>query len=81
MDCRGRYKRQPGPAKEVQEREIKGKKFKLDTSLCKELEDKITEVISENMNAFAWSSVDMPGINLDFLCHQLTMDERVKPMV
>jgi len=23
----------------------------------------------------------MPGIDLDFLCHQLTMDEKVKPTV
>jgi len=40
-----------GPAEEVQEREIKGKKFKLDTSLGKELEDKTADVISENMDA------------------------------
>ena len=33
------------------------------------------------MNAFAWSSADMPGIDPDFLCHGLTMGERVKPMV
>jgi len=67
------------PAGEVQEREIKGKKFKLGTSLCKELEDKIVDVISENMNAFAWSSADMPGIEPDFPCHRLTMDERSNP--
>jgi len=41
-------------------------KFKLGTSLGKELKDKIVDVISENMNAFAWSSADMPGIYLDF---------------
>jgi len=68
-------------AGEVQERDIKGKKFKLGTSLCKELEDKIADVISENMNAFARSSADMLGIDRDFLCHQVNMDERVKPMV
>jgi len=33
------------------------------------------------MDAFAWSSVDMPRINLDFLCHRLTMDEKVRPVV
>jgi len=47
--------RRPGPVEEVQEREINGKKFKLGASLCKELEDKIVDVISENTNAFAWS--------------------------
>ena len=73
--------RRPGPVREVQEREIKGKKFKLGTSLGKELSDKIVDVILENMGAFTWTSADMPGIDPDFLCHQLTMDKRVKAMV
>jgi len=47
----------------------------------KELEDKIADVILVNMNAFAFSSTDIPGINTDFLCHRLTMDEKVKPVV
>ena len=34
-----------------------------------------------NINAFTWSSADMPGIDPDFLCHRLTMDENVKPVV
>jgi len=49
--------------------------------LGKELEDKITKVISRHMNAFAWSSVNMPGIDPDFLCHKLTMNEKVRPVV
>jgi len=73
--------KRPGPAREVEEREINGKKFKFDTSLGKELEDKIVDVISVNMDAFAWSSADMPGVDPDFLCDRLTMDERVKPVV
>ena len=73
--------RQRGPTGEVWEREINGKKFKLGTSLCKESEDKIADVISENMNAFTWSSANMPGIDPGFLCHRLTMDEKIKPVV
>jgi len=49
--------------------------------LGKELKDKIIDVILENMGAFAWSSADMPGIDPNFLCHRLTMDDRVKPVV
>jgi len=49
--------------------------------MCKELEDRITNVIVENINTFAWLSLDMPGIDPDFLCHRLTMNERVKPVV
>jgi len=49
--------------------------------LCKELEDKIVDEISENMNDFTWSSTNMPEIDPDFLGHRLTMDEKVKPVV
>ena len=73
--------KRPGPTGEVQEREINGKKFKLNTSLCKELEEKIVDMISKNMNAFAWSSANMPGIDPYFLCHWLTIDEKVKLVV
>jgi len=55
--------------------------LKLRASLCKELEDKIVEVILKNMNVFAWSSADMLGIDPDFLCHRLTMDKKAKPIV
>jgi len=33
------------------------------------------------MDAFAWSSADMPEIDPDFLCHRLIMDEKVRPVV
>jgi len=65
--------RRPEPVGEVQEKVIEGKEFKLGTSLGRELQDKIAKVIARHMNAFAWSSVDMPGIYPDFLCHRLSM--------
>jgi len=58
--------RQPGTTEETREKVIKGKKFKLGTSLCKEVEDKKTNVILENMSTFAWSFVDMSGIDPNF---------------
>jgi len=70
--------RQPsGPAGDVREREIEGKLFKLGASLGQELQDQIAGVIVRHLDAFAWSSADMPGIDPDFLCHRLTMDNRV----
>jgi len=33
------------------------------------------------MDAFAWSSSDMPGIYPDFLCDRLIMDEKVRLVV
>jgi len=51
--------------------------FKLGKSLGQETEDQTVEVISQHLDAFAWSASDMPGIDPDFLCHRLTMDPQV----
>ena len=75
------HRQQPRPAGEVREWEIEGKLFKLGASLGQELQDQITGVIAEHLDAFAWSSADMLGIDPDFLCHSLTMDNRVRPIV
>ena len=74
-------KRQPEPAGEVQQKEIVGKKFKLDTSLGEVLQYHIVEVIARHLNTFAWSTSVMPGINLDFLCHRLTMDAKARIVI
>jgi len=55
--------RRPELASEVQEREIGGKKFKLGKSLNQEMQNQITEVIARHLNAFAWSTSDMPDID------------------
>jgi len=62
------------------EREIGGRMFKLGKSLGQGTQDQIVEVIAQHLDAFAWSSSDMPGINPDFLCHCLTMDPQVRPV-
>jgi len=72
--------RRPEPAEEVLEREIRGKKFKLGRSLGQEAQDQIVEVIARHMDAFAWSTSDMSGIDPDFLCHRLTVDPKVRPV-
>jgi len=72
-------RRRSGPAGDIQEKEIGGNMFKMGASVDPTLQDKIVEVIAKHMDAFAWSSADMPVIDPDFLCHRLTMDERVRP--
>jgi len=74
------WERRPEPAKEVQEREIGGKKFKLGKSLGQEAQDQIVEVIARHMDDFAWSASDLPDIDPDFLYHHLTMDPQVRPV-
>jgi len=73
--------RQPEPAGEVQEKEIEGKKFKIDMSMGQEMQDQIVGVIARHLNAFAWSTFNMLCIDPDFLCHRLTMDTKVRLMV
>ena len=38
------------------------------------------QVIERHLDAFAWSASDMPGIDPDFLCHHLAMDNLVRPV-
>ena len=70
----------PKPSRGVVEREIRGKTFKLGWSLSQESQDRVAEVIARHLDAFAWTTADMPGIDLDFLCHQLTIDPMVRPI-
>jgi len=48
--------------------------------LSQEEQDEVAEVISRHLDAFAWSTSDMPGIDPDFLCHHLSMDATVRPV-
>ena len=72
--------KRPDPAGDVVEREIGGKMFKLGQSLSQESQDEVAEVIAQHLDAFAWSASNMPSIDLDFLCHHLTMDPQVRPV-
>ena len=54
--------------------------FKLGKSLGQETQDLITKVIARHLDAFAWSSSNMLGVDPDFLCHHLTMDPQVRPV-
>jgi len=72
--------RRPELAGEVLEREIGGRTFKLGKSLGQAAQYQIAEVIARHLDAFAWCTSDMPGINPDFLCHRLTMDPKVRPV-
>ena len=67
----------PQPAGGMMEREIGGTTLKLGRSLSQESRDQFAEVIARHLDAFAWTSADMPGIDSDFLCHRLTMDPQV----
>ena len=62
------------------ERQIGGRTFKLGKSLDQAEQDRVAGVIARHLDSFAWSASDMPSIYLDFLCHRLTMDPKVRPV-
>jgi len=70
----------PEPTGDMVERQIEGRTFKLGKPLDQAEQDQVAGVIARHLDAFAWSTSDMPGIDPDFLCHCLTMDPKVRPM-
>ncbi|XP_068502519.1 uncharacterized protein [Phaseolus vulgaris] len=72
--------RRPRPVGDWLEREIGGKTFKLGKNLDDGTQEQIAKVIGRHLDAFAWSTSDMPGIDPDFLCHRLAMDPQVRPV-
>jgi len=71
-------KRRPEPVGDIMERQIGGRTFKLGKSLEQAEQDQVAGVITRHLDAFAWSTSDMPGIDPDFLCRRLTMDPKVR---
>ncbi|CAA7034284.1 unnamed protein product [Microthlaspi erraticum] len=37
-------------------------------------------LLKENINAFAWTAEDMPGIEINITCHELNVDPTFKPV-
>jgi len=68
------------PEDNVVERQIGDRIFKLRRLLSQEEQDEVAAVIARHLDAFAWSALDIPGIDLDFLFHRLTMDAKVRPI-
>lgn len=50
------------------------------TQLEKQVEEEIMEMILENADLFAWSSADMPDVDLTVICHKLALCPDAKPV-
>ncbi|RDX64523.1 hypothetical protein CR513_56914, partial [Mucuna pruriens] len=46
---------------------------KIGASLDSGVKEEVVRVLRKNRDAFAWTPIDMPGINLGFLCHCLSI--------
>ncbi|XP_024016338.1 uncharacterized protein LOC112089815 [Eutrema salsugineum] len=44
------------------------------------LRSKLLSLLKENINTFAWTAEDIPGISIDVTCHELNVDPTFKPI-
>jgi len=51
---------------------------KVGTTLSREMEENLKHTLRRNLDVFAWSSKDMPGIDPNFVCHRLAIDPMAK---
>ncbi|RDX89906.1 hypothetical protein CR513_28301, partial [Mucuna pruriens] len=59
--------------KEVQIGPSAAHKTKIGMVLAKEKDSRLMLFLSENSDVFAWTSTNMPGINLSFMCHHISI--------
>ena len=55
--------------------------FLLSSGLAKEEEKELETFFRANMEVFAWTPYEMPGIDPEVTCHKLNVDRSVKPVV
>ena len=53
---------------------------KIGRDLGEELTVKLTTFLRENVNTFAWSPEDLPGVSVEIVAHELNLDPAFKPV-
>ncbi|XP_057436319.1 uncharacterized protein LOC130728766 [Lotus japonicus] len=61
--------------------EIGERSLKVGVNLTASQEDRLVKLLSLNMDLFAWSAKDFPGIDPEFICHKLALNPGAKPIV
>ena len=56
------------------------KMTRVGTTLSPEMRTRLVQFLKENLNVFAWSHEDMPGISLKVIQHRLNVDPEKKPV-
>lgn len=49
--------------------------------MSQEEEADIIKMLRDNVDLFVWKPLDIPGIDLKVVCHQLSLDPSLKVMV
>ncbi|KAK8951092.1 hypothetical protein KSP39_PZI003623 [Platanthera zijinensis] len=61
-------------------KEGRKEKIRISGELGLEDQEEIRKCVQENIDIFAWSAADMPGIDADVACHRLNLDPKVRPI-
>ena len=84
LDPRGEFQeRRPQPAGGLKTITLDAKKehtTQIGSELPANLENELKTFLRENIDLFAWTPADMPGIDPEFLCHKLMIDPKAKPI-
>ncbi|MCI74047.1 hypothetical protein A2U01_0095311, partial [Trifolium medium] len=57
------------------------KGIKIGTGLPDLVKKQLEDCLKQNAELFAWSAAEMPGIDPEVACHQLTIDPRASAVV
>ncbi|KAM1777701.1 hypothetical protein ACFX11_044327 [Malus domestica] len=78
------FTQQAQPAEELENVSISkdhpDRMVKIGTTLSPPLRLSLISFLQENVEVFAWSYKDMPGISPDIICHHLSIDPKTKPV-
>ncbi|RDX78659.1 hypothetical protein CR513_41033, partial [Mucuna pruriens] len=85
LDLRSQIGREgPLPAEDLKEVQLgpeQEQTTKIGTTMSQKEEEMLTAILRANYDVFAWSAQDMPGVDPNFICHQLSIEEQAKPIV
>jgi len=69
-----------GGSKDIQLGDTPNRIIKISRSLSAEDEAKLVQLLQQNKDLFAWTAVDMPGIDPEFCYHHLNVYPGTKPV-
>ncbi|KAK8961876.1 hypothetical protein KSP40_PGU000815 [Platanthera guangdongensis] len=65
---------------EIRTKEGREEKIKISGELSPEDRENIKASVQRNLDIFAWSAADMPGVDADVACHRLNLGPNTHPI-
>ena len=53
--------------------------FQIGSKLSQREREELIEFLKQNIDVFAWSTYEAPGVDLEFICHHLNVNPLVVP--